>query len=68
MTEEERKKLQTDAIRLKAEHRAIDQQIRLLEQDSDADQMLILRLKKKKLSIKDEIAYIENRLMPDIIA
>jgi hypothetical protein len=32
------------------------------------DQLKISRLKKRKLQLKDEIARIEDRLLPDIIA
>ena len=33
-----------------------------------ADQMLIQRLKKRKLALKDRIVQLENILLPDIIA
>ena len=33
-----------------------------------ADQMLIQRLKKRKLALKDRIVQLENILFPDIIA
>ena len=32
------------------------------------DQLRIARLKRKKLLIRDEIAKVENRILPDIIA
>jgi len=32
------------------------------------DQLLIKRLKKKKLALKDQITAIEDQLLPDIIA
>ena len=34
----------------------------------DQDQLLIQRLKKRKLGLKDEIAMLEDQLIPDIIA
>jgi hypothetical protein len=40
----------------------------LLEGSSTADQLLVKRLKKRKLSIKDRITSIEDQLLPDIIA
>jgi hypothetical protein len=33
-----------------------------------ADQLLVKRLKKKKLVLKDRITQIEDKLLPDIIA
>ncbi len=49
------------------EHRDLDEAIRAL-QDMGRDQLTIQRLKKKKLRLKDQIALIEDRLTPDIIA
>ena len=36
--------------------------------ESGADQLQMQRLKKRKLLLKDEIAWLENRLIPDNIA
>ena len=43
---------------------------RLLEDDAEGafDQLEMQRLKKRKLALKDEIANLESRLVPDIIA
>ena len=53
---------------LKSEHRDLDEAIRALQERSTADALTIQRLKKRKLQLKDMIAYIEDRLFPDIIA
>jgi hypothetical protein len=53
---------------LKQEHRDLDNEIQVLEQSVRADQLQIKRLKKKKLVVKDEIARVEDELLPDIIA
>ncbi len=53
---------------LRAEHRRLDQKIAELEQASIPDQLQITRLKKHKLSLKDAIVKLEDRLFPDIIA
>ena len=53
---------------LRAEHRQLDVAIVDLEQSGSPDQLQIKRLKKQKLAIKDEIASLEDRLFPDIIA
>jgi hypothetical protein len=53
---------------LRAEHRDLDQAIAALAGTLRADQFTLRRLKKHKLALKDEIARIEDRLTPDIIA
>lgn len=50
------------------EHRDLDDAIRALQLTGTADQLTLQRLKKKKLMLKDKIAQIEDRLLPDIIA
>lgn len=52
----------------KSEHRDLDDAIRALQERGTADQLTLQRLKKKKLRLKDKIAQIEDRLLPDIIA
>lgn len=53
---------------LKASHRELDDKIKELEVSSAHDLFTIRRLKKQKLRIKDEIAAIDDKLIPDIIA
>jgi hypothetical protein len=50
------------------EHRDLDEAIHALVERGTGDQLTIQRLKKQKLRLKDKIAYIEDRLPPDIIA
>lgn len=52
---------------LRSEHRDLDTVIARLE-GSVADQLQMQRLKKRKLKLKDEISWLESRLVPDIIA
>ena len=54
--------------KLKQEHRRIDQEIAALAETGVADMLKVKRMKKIKLSIKDQIAYLENQMTPDIIA
>lgn len=54
--------------RLRAEHRDLDVAIETMTESPLADQLAVKRLKKRKLALKDEIARIEDRLTPDIIA
>jgi hypothetical protein len=54
--------------KLTAEHRDLDDEIVALEGAGRVDQLLIKRLKKKKLQLKDQITAVEDQLTPDIIA
>jgi hypothetical protein len=53
---------------LKQEHRDLDDVIDMTVANSTVDLLKLTRLKKRKLSIKDEISYIKSKLLPDIIA
>ncbi|PNU02546.1 YdcH family protein [Novosphingobium guangzhouense] len=65
MTEEEmRKRLEI----LKVEHRDLDAAIDALLNAGAGDMLQVARLKKRKLRLKDQIAQIEDHLIPDIIA
>ena len=65
MNEEEMKK-RLDVLR--TEHRDLDAAIDALTGAGSTDQIQIARLKKRKLRLKDQIAIIEDYLIPDIIA
>ena len=53
---------------LRNEHRRIDAEIKAIIEAGVFDIMKIKRMKKIKLSLKDQIAIMENQLTPDIIA
>jgi hypothetical protein len=53
---------------LRVEHRDLDDSIAALRESGGADQLQIARLKKRKLRLRDEIARVEDELVPDIIA
>jgi hypothetical protein len=53
---------------LRQEHADLDAAIQAVALSPLPDMMLIGRLKRKKLSLKDEIARIEDILTPDILA
>ena len=53
---------------LRSEHRDLDAAILALTEAGSSDQLQIARLKKRKLRLKDQIAIIEDTLLPDIIA
>jgi len=53
---------------LRIEHRDLDAAIDALSASGPADQLQVARLKKRKLRLKDQMALIEDYLIPDIIA
>jgi hypothetical protein len=53
---------------LKLEHRDLDAALDALTAIGSLDQMQQARLKKRKLRLRDEIAMLEDELLPDIIA
>lgn len=53
---------------LRTEHRDLDAAIAAMMALANPDQLQIARLKKRKLRLRDEIAQIEDQLIPDIIA
>jgi len=57
-----------DLESLRAEHRDLDEQIRLLSSEPTGDQLEVARLKRRKLMLKDQIQLIVDSNIPDIIA
>jgi hypothetical protein len=53
---------------LRAEHRALDERIKLLSSEPIGDQLELARLKRRKLMIKDQIELIRDTNVPDITA
>lgn len=53
---------------VRTEHRDLDAAIDALLATGTSDQLQIARLKKRKLMLRDEIAQLEDQLIPDIIA
>ncbi len=53
---------------LRQEHADLDASIEALMHMPLPDQLLIARMKRKKLLVRDEIVRIEGRILPDIIA
>ncbi|MEY3201683.1 MAG: hypothetical protein RIR70_1233 [Pseudomonadota bacterium] len=53
---------------LKIEHRDLDLAISRLQTEPSDDELLVRRLKKRKLFLKDRIALIERMLEPDELA
>ncbi|MBU1324546.1 MAG: DUF465 domain-containing protein [Alphaproteobacteria bacterium] len=53
---------------LQQEHADLEASIEALGHMPIPDQLMIARLKRKKLTLRDEIVRIEARILPDIIA
>jgi hypothetical protein len=53
---------------LQVEHRDLDDVIARLEDAPPHDELLVRRLKKRKLLLKDRITLLEQMLEPDVLA
>jgi len=53
---------------LRAQHRDLDARIRAWVAEPAGNQLELARLKRAKLRLKDEIAFLEDQLVPDILA
>lgn len=68
LTNEEIRTLRTQLDELRLEHRDLDDVINHLNHSAYPDQLQLVRLKKRKLRLKDMIQKIESRLIPDMDA
>lgn len=68
LSEAEREAIQIEAERIRLEHRDLEAAIDALLAVGGVDQLQIQRLKKRKLLLRDRLAYLEDQLTPDIIA
>ncbi|NMG33302.1 DUF465 domain-containing protein [Azoarcus sp. TTM-91] len=60
--------LQARLEALRGEHRDLDEAIARLADSPSDDELLLRRLKKRKLAIKDRITVVERMLQPDDLA
>jgi hypothetical protein len=68
MQRQDEREIREQLVRLRSEHRDLDNEIAMLESAHTSDQLTITRLKKRKLKLKDQIKALEDKLLPDIIA
>lgn len=68
LTEEELEEIRQRVKVLEIEHSDLDDVIARLSLDPMQDQLQLRRLKKRKLLLKDTIARLRDKLIPDIIA
>lgn len=67
-TDEEIAEIRAQLYELQIEHRDLDLVIDHLRLNPPPDQLLVRRLKKRKLQLKDRITLLERLLIPDIPA
>ncbi len=60
--------IRAEVERLRLEHHDLQTAIDALLTVGAVDQLQIQRLKKRKLLLRDRLAYLEDQLTPDIIA
>lgn len=60
--------LQAQLAELKIEHQDLDAALSRLTENPPGDELLLRRMKKRKLLLKDRIAALERLLGPDLIA
>ena len=60
--------IRNELAQLRQEHRDLDHAISIVQSKTHPDTLQIQRLKKRKLILKDRIAALEDKLLPDIIA
>lgn len=68
MTDAEELSLRLTLAALVQEHRDLDAAIAAMAERGTRDQLQLTRLKKRKLQLRDQIARIEDQLLPNIIA
>lgn len=67
-TEDDIETLQARLVALQSEHRDLDAVIAQLSAAAQIDELLLRRMKKRKLQIKDKISAAERLLSPDELA
>ena len=68
LSEDEKTQMRQRLTALELEHHDLDDVIDRLAVEPGLDQLRLQRLKKRKLMLKDQIARLRTRLIPDIIA
>jgi hypothetical protein len=53
---------------LRREHRALDETVRAMESQPSPDQLQIVRVKKRRLALRNRLLELEDRTTPDLIA
>ena len=65
---EEQNKIKAKINKLRKLHSKLDIEISKIVKVIPVDQVMLQRIKKKKLKLKDEISKLSSHILPDIIA
>ncbi len=65
---EDESELRARIVELQAEHAALETAVLALQEAAAPDLFALRRLKKRKLQLKDSIARLRSRLIPDLNA
>ncbi len=65
---EEQNKIKAQINKLRKQHSELDMEISKIVKVIPVDQVMLQRIKKKKLKLKDEISKLSSHILPDIIA
>ena len=65
---EEQNKIKAKINKLRKLHSELDMEISKIVKVIPLDQVMLQRIKKKKLKLKDEISKLSSHILPDIIA
>jgi hypothetical protein len=68
MNEHDEQQVRMELARLRQEHRDLDAAIAAMTALGTSDTIQVQRLKKRKLVLKDRITFLEDQIVPDIIA
>ena len=68
MDQYEQQEIKAKIEELRIEHRDLDDVIARLSANPVVDQLQLKRMKKRKLMLKDQMARLESRLIPDLNA
>lgn len=64
-SERKQEEMRRQLAELRLEHRDLDRALDLMQESPYVDQIQVRRMKKRKLMLKDMIAFLENALIPD---
>ena len=65
---EQQNKIKAKINKLRKLHSELDMEISKIVKVIPVDQVMLQRIKKKKLKLKDEISKLSSHILPDIIA
>ena len=68
MTDNPEQSIQKRIYELQIEHRDLDVVVNRLSAERNMDQLMVRRLKLRKLRLKDQISRLKSKLIPDLDA